>query len=104
MFAIPLAIISFEIYLGVLIGFLGAIFLAGKETGKQGYVKSVILDCGKYKLHLHHWLLGLSFVPLAVHYNLAFFSDQFALGMMGGLIYQGITCYNDWHRVIIRKA
>ena len=101
--SIPLAVISFEIYLGVVIGYLGALVLAGKETGKQGTVKSLILDLGKYKVHLHHWVIGLGFMPVAWHCNLAFLSDQFFLGLMGGLICQGILCYSDWHQVIFRK-
>lgn len=101
--AVPLAIVSFEIYFGVLVGYIGAFFIAGKETGKPGKFKSLIVDLGSYRLHLHHWLLGLGCVPLAAHFNLSFLSDQFFVGMAGGLVYQGITCYSDWHKVIFRK-
>jgi hypothetical protein len=102
LFAVPLAIISFEIYFGALIGYIGALILAGKETGKEGHIRSLIFDMGKYRLHLHHWVLGLGIIPLAIHYNLAFVSDQFVIGMLGGLAYQGISCYNDWYQVLFR--
>ncbi|HOX29575.1 MAG TPA: hypothetical protein P5080_00955 [Candidatus Paceibacterota bacterium] len=102
LYAVPLAIVSFEIYIGALLGYIGALFLAGKETGMEGYVRSLIFDLGKYRLHLHHWVLCLTVIPVAIHYNLAFVSDQFVIGMLGGLAYQGISCYNDWHQVLFR--
>jgi hypothetical protein len=101
--AIPLAVISFEIYFGVMAGYLSALFLAGKKTGEQGKIKSLAFDLGRYRVHLHHWLLCISLIPFAIHYNLSFLSDQFAIGIMGGLAYQGIACYNDWHKVFFKK-
>ena len=100
---IPLAVVSFEIYFGMLAGYVGAFFIAGKETGMQGRFKSLVLDLGRYRLHLHHWVLGLGIIPLVMHYNLALLSDQFFIGLMGGVVYQGVTCYNDWHRVLFKK-
>jgi hypothetical protein len=100
--AVPIAVISLEIYLGVVIGYIGALVLAGKETGTEGIVRSLKFDMGRYRVHLHHWVLGLGVIPLAVHYNFAFFSDQLVVGIMGGLAFQGIACYKDWHKVLFR--
>jgi hypothetical protein len=100
---VPLAVISFEIYFGVLIGYIGAFIIAGKETGKDGIFRSLVFDMGKYRVHLHHWVFGLTVIPVAVHYNLTFLSDQLVVGMLGGLAYQGITCYKDWHQVLIKR-
>lgn len=100
--AVPFAVISIEIYLGVLIGYIGALALSGKETGKEGIVRSIKFDLGQYRLHLHHWVISMSVIPLAVHYHMAFLSDQLMIGIMGGLAFQGIACYKDWHHVIFR--
>jgi hypothetical protein len=100
---IPLAIISFEIYLGVTIGYITARILSGKETGKKGIVKSLVFDVGKYRIHLHHWILGASMIPIAIYYNITFFSDKLIMGILGGLSYQGIISYKDWYKILFRK-
>lgn len=98
---ITLAVLSLEIYLGVICGYLAAKFLSGKEAGIQGRIKSLIIDAGKWKIHFHHWLYGLCILisiflmPLPV--------PKFSFGILGGLIFQGIVCYPDWHKIIIRK-
>jgi len=100
---IPLAVVSLEIYLGMLAGYAGAFFIAGKKPeGRAGS---------------NHWCLiwapivcisttgcsVLGFIPLAVHYNLFFLSGQFCIGLMGGVVYQGVTSYNDWYRVLFKR-
>jgi len=95
-FGIPIAIFSIEFYFGMVIGYFSALFFSPK-------IKSLVLNLGKYKLHLHHWLLALVILPLILFYNISSILAQLASGFLGGLVFQGIICYNDWHRIIVKK-
>lgn len=98
---IPLAILFWELFFGIILGYLSACFLSGKEAGFQGKIKSLIFNIGRWKIHFHHWLycstilISLLFIKLPL--------PQLSFGILGGLILQGIVCYPDWHRVIIRR-
>lgn len=95
-FGAPIALFSIEAYLGMVIGYFSALFFSPK-------LKSLVLHLGKYKLHLHHWLLALGILPLILFYKVSPIPIQLASGFLGGLIFQGIVCYDDWYRVVIKK-
>ncbi|MDD5144758.1 MAG: hypothetical protein PHW72_01390 [Candidatus Pacebacteria bacterium] len=100
---LPIAMFSVEVYLGVIFGYFLADFFSGKETGVPGKIKFNVFKIGKYKVHLHHWILSLAFLPLVVAYNISpLFSVQFTSGILGGALFQGIYCYRDWHNIIKR--
>jgi hypothetical protein len=99
--SIPLAITSFNIYMGVTIGYISALILSGKKEGEKGIIKSITFDIGKYKIHLHHWILGVSLIPICC--NFTSFSDKILMGILGGISFQGIFCYKDWYKIIYRK-
>ena len=92
---IPVALISLELFLGVLLG-----YLLPRLFGRK--IPSVLFNIGSWKLHFHHWFIGIGILISALYYNFLPF-PQFSYGFLGGLIFQGITCYPDWHKIIIRK-
>lgn len=99
----PLALISLQIYFGIIFGYFFGKFLSGKKSGQSGKIKSINLHIGNYKLHLHHWLLSLG---ILIFNFLTSFSPpfpQFSLSFFGGLMIQGILCYPDWHKILIRR-
>jgi len=98
---IPLTFLFWELCLGIILGYLSARFFSGKETGVQGKIRSLIFSIGVWKIHFHHWLYG-SIVLIC----LLFFKapmPQFSFGILGGFILQGVICYSDWRRVVIRQ-
>ncbi len=99
----PLALFSLEIYLGALSGYFFAKFLSGKQVGLPGKIKSLVFDIGHHKLHLHHWLYGLGILIFAISSNFFPIFSQFSYGFLGGFIFQGISSYPDWHKILIRK-
>jgi len=101
--SIPLALISLEIYFGIILGYFFGKFVAGQKPGQKGLVKSIILKFGNYKLHLHHWLLSLGILISAFLASFFLPFPQFSLSFIGGLMIQGILCYPDWHKIIIRE-
>jgi len=99
---IPLALLSLQAYFGIVCGYLFGNFFSGKRPGKQGIIKSIIFRVGKYKLHLHHWLICLGVFVLGVFVRFFPFSYLFPFGFLGGLIFQGIFSYPDWYRILMR--
>lgn len=98
---VPLAVFSLEIYFGAIFGYLLAKFFSGKETGLPGKINSLAFNIGKWRVHFHHWLYGLGILISLFFIGLSL--PQFSFGILGGLIFQGIFSYKDWHRVLVRK-
>ncbi len=98
---IPLAFYSLETFFGALAGYFLTKFLAGKEAGKPGKIKSIVFEIKNWKIHLHHWLIIFGFLNLALYYQFLPF-PQFSFGFLGGAVFQGIT-YPDWYKIITRK-
>lgn len=103
--AIPVALISVEIYFGVLLGYIAGKFLAAKETGERNRwdIKSLVFSVGSWKVHLHHWFYGLGILVSIVSFNFSPPFPQFSAGLLGGFIIQGITSYSDWYKILRRK-
>ncbi len=99
---LPLALVSLEIYFGTLLGYFITKFFSGKQTGSPGKIKSLAFNIGDYRLHLHHWLLGLIVLIFAIWHQFLPFS-HFSFGFLGGLIFQGIFCYSDWRRILTKE-
>ena len=99
----PLALLSFEIYFGLLSGYFLSKYLSAKEAGKKNrWWKSIVFRIGNYKLHFHHWLYSLAILILALYYNFLPF-PYLSYGFLGGAIFQGIYCYRDWYKVLTKK-
>ena len=92
---ILIALISLEIYLGIILGYFLTKFFAKK-------VPSVAFDIGNWRLHFHHWLIALGILISALYYNFLPF-PQFSFGFLGGLVIQGISSYPDWHKILFKK-
>ena len=69
---------------------------------KNGRIDSIFLDYGKWKVHLHHWIMGI--MVLGIIWAVDFFYLLTLLaGFICGIILQDIYDYNDWHKVIIKN-
>ena len=103
LFGIPLALLSFQIYIGIVLGYFFGKFFGGKKPGQLGTIKSIIVNFGNYRLHIHHWLLSLSILISNFAFDFSLPFRQFSLAFLGGLVLQGILCYSDWHRIVVRR-
>jgi len=92
---LPIALFSLQTYLGTLLGYFAFKFFSGKFP-------SLAFNIGNYRLHLHHWLCSLVILVLDLNYNFLPFS-QFSFGFLVGAAFQGIYCYQDWHKILMRK-
>ncbi len=93
---LPVALLSLKVFFGGLIGYLLADFLSGK-------LNPVILGIGNFKFHIHHWIMGFVMLIVTLLYEISPLANQLFYGFLGGVIFQGISDYSDWHRIFFKK-
>jgi len=93
---------------GTPIGYFTGSFFSGNSTGQQGRINSFILNLGDWQLHLHHWIMFslvlifyLVFLRKKYNFNPTIF--YLSMGVLTGLILQGILVYEDWYRILFKK-
>lgn len=94
---------GYVFYLSWAAGFAISKFCGGKKDGRQGRVKSIIIPWRTWELHLHHWFVCIVLVIVSVVKGFSIITPELFYGFLGGLVFQGIFCYSDWHRIIKRK-
>jgi len=94
---------GYSFYLSWAAAFALSKFCGGRENGIPGKLRSVIIPWRRYQFHLHHWLLASLTAAVSAVSGFSLISPGLFYGFLGGLIFQGIYCYTDWHRIIISK-
>jgi len=86
------------------IGFLLAKYLCRKTVDKPRILRSPFIPLGKYKIHLHHWLWSSCVMIIFTLFKGAHVlpSDLF-YGFFAAIVFHGIYCYSDWHRILIPR-
>jgi hypothetical protein len=92
---------SFLFAFGLSLGYIGSKIFS-KYLIENGKVDCIFLDCGKYKIHLHHWILG-ALLLLLVWVIDYFYLPRFFVGVVCGIIAHDIYDFNDWHKILIKK-
>ncbi len=83
--------------------FLVSRHVSGETAGKRGRFRSVILPLGRWQLHLHHWLYSTSLLALSLATGVHFLSPAVTYGLLGGMAFQGLYQYNDWHVIVMSR-
>lgn len=86
-----------------IIAFVITKYLSGRTDGKQGIVKSIIIPWGNYQFHLHHWFIALIIGGVCLVKGFYILAPEVSYGCLSAVIFQGIYCYRDWHRIIRKK-
>ena len=92
---------SFLLALGLALGYIGSKIFS-KFFLERGKVDKIYIDCGKWKIHMHHWILG-SLLLLIVWFIDYFYLPRFFVGVVSGIIAHDIYDFNDWHKVLERN-
>ncbi len=92
---------SILLALGLVIGYIGTKIFS-KYLIESGKVDCIYIDCGKYKIHFHHWILG-TLLLLLVWFIDYFYLPRFFVGVVAGVIAHDIYDFNDWHKVLIKN-
>lgn len=87
--------------IGLVMGYLGSKVFA-KHLLEKGMVSPILIDCGKWKIHFHHWIMGALFL-LLVWFIDKFYLPSFFVGAVAGIIAHDIYDYNDWHKVVVKN-
>jgi len=94
---------SFLLTLGLALGYIGSKIFSKYliESGKVD--SSIYIDCGKWKLHMHHWILGalLLLIVWLIDY---FYFPRFFVGVVCGIIAHDIYDFNDWHKILVKNS
>ena len=90
-------------FLSWLLGLLASKYVAGKSAGEQGKVRSIIIPFRRWGIHLHHWLYSLCLIGFSSATGIHFLTPTITYGLLGGLVFQGIYYYNDWHVILNRR-
>jgi hypothetical protein len=96
-------ILGYLFFVGWLLGFGLTKYMAGKMSGKQGRIRSIVIPFGRHGVHLHHWLISLGIIILSLLIDIQFLASAISYGVLGGLVFQGIYCYGDWHKILITR-
>jgi len=105
-----LVLLSTGIILGYLsfiawsVGFLLVKYLGSKTVGEPSKVRSYFIPLGKYKIHLHHWLLSSCVIMVfAVFKGTYVLPSNLVYGFFGAIVFHGIYYYSDWYKILIPR-
>ena len=108
-FVLPGATLLFSLWfsaiftLGILIGYFTTYIFDIKITKKEK-IKLVKFNIGKWRLHMHHWIMGtIAFLACWVAGVLGFI-PIIILGFAGGVIAHDLHLDDNWHRIIIKNS
>jgi hypothetical protein len=96
-------ILGYLFFVGWLLGFGLTKYMAGKTSGKQGRIRSIVIPFGRRGVHLHHWLISAGIIILSLIMDIQFLASAISYGVLGGLVFQGIYCYSDWYKILITR-
>ena len=72
--------------------------------GKPSKLRSYIIPLGKYRIHLHHWILSAHAIALfALLKGANILPADLFYGFFGSIVFHGIYYYSDWYKVLIPR-
>ena len=95
--------ISFLFVLGVVIGYVSTHFCHKKITSRNR-LRAVYLNLGGWRVHFHHWLMGVTGLVFLWMLNVLHFFPAICWGLAGGLIFHDIYSDKDWYKVLIKRS
>ncbi len=97
-------LLGYLFFLGWLGGLLASKYLAGDSTGKRGKLGSIIIPLRRWGIHLHHWLYSLCLLGISLVTGIHFLSPTITYGLLGGIAFQGVYYYRDWHVILVKES
>jgi len=97
-------LMGYVFFLCLLLGFLASTYVAGPSAGEKGCLASVYIPFRRWRIHLHHWMYSLWLAGISAATGTCFLSPAVTYGFLGGLVFQGLYTYPDWHVVMIGRS
>ncbi len=101
--AAVIILLGYIFFLSWLVGLLLCKYMSGRSAGERGKVRSIVVPLRGWKIHLHHWFYAGCLLVVSSTTGVHILAPIITYGFLGGFIFQGIYCYSDWHRIVIRK-
>ncbi len=95
--------LGYLFFLSLLLGFLATKYMAAESVGERGKIRSIVIPFIRWRIHLHHWLYSLWLIGLSFTTGIHFLTPTITYGLLGGVTFQGIYSYSDWHIVLIKR-
>jgi len=95
--------LGYLFFLSCLLGVLICKYISGESVGERGKVRSIVFPFKRWRIHLHHWLYAGCLLVVFSITNVQFLHPMITFGFLGGLVFQGIYFYSDWHRIVVRR-
>ena len=95
--------LGYLFFLSLLIGFLATKYMAAESVGERGKIRSIVIPFIRWRIHLHHWLYSLWLIGLSSATGIHFLTPTITYGLLGGVAFQGIYSYSDWHVILSSK-
>ena len=94
---------SFLFAFGLLLGYFAAKIYCKKLNIDENSDRRIFIELGEnWKIHLHHWILGI--IALALVWVIDYFYlPTFFVGAIAGIVAHDIYDYNDWYKVLIKS-
>ncbi len=93
---LPVALISFRLYIGAVLGYFFAKILAGR-------IDSMIFNIGNHQIHFHHWIMGVVGLTAVLLIGFSPLMKNLLYGFSSGLVFEGIANYPDWYKIVMKK-
>ena len=92
---------SYLFAIGIVVGYVVCklFYINFVEKGK---VDLVFVDCWKWKIHIHHWIMGVIFLGFVWIIDW-FYPPSFFAGAVFGIMAHDIYDFNDWYKVVLKK-
>ncbi len=95
--------LGYLFFLSLLLGFLATKYLAAESVGERGKIRSIVIPFIRWRIHLHHWLYSLWLIGLSSATGMYFLTPTITYGLLGGVAFQGIYSYSDWHIILLKR-
>ena len=95
--------LGYAFLIGLALAFLASRHVSGATSGKRGRFRSIVLPLGRWQVHLHHWLYSSWLMALSLATGVHFLSPAVTYGLLGGMAFQGLYQYSDWHLIVLKR-
>jgi hypothetical protein len=95
--------LGYLFFLSLLLGVLATKYMAAESVGERGKIRSIVIPFIRWRIHLHHWLYSLWLIGLSSATGIHFLTPTITYGLLGGVTFQGIYSYSDWHMILIKR-
>ena len=98
---VPL-LISVELGISMILGYVAARFVAGHEEKATGRFPNLSFRFRSYRIHVHHWVVFSNILAVTLILHVFVVTPYIFYGFLGGIVAQGVLHYDDWREFVVK--